>query len=165
MATRNTSPAPEADAPVEAPLDFSGGELGRMLAQARRTQRWFISNPSEDTPVPEDAFVQRGYPVDIAGLVVAIERVPTKFGAMPVYVLDVGKGPDFPLIRWGLTATLLRNAHERHDVRAGDTIAAHCPGKRQGKDQVYEDWTMLVAKGDGTVPAAGVGPSSDEAPF
>jgi hypothetical protein len=163
MATSKTNteaaPAPEPDS-----LSF-GGELGGMLAQARRPQRWFISNPSDDTQAPEGAYVHRGYPVEIAGTVVAIERAATKFGPMPVYVLDVGKGADFPLIRFGLTATLLRNAHERHNVQAGDVIAAYCAGKRQGRDQEYEDWSMIVQKGDGTVPVAGVGASADEAPF
>jgi hypothetical protein len=151
-----------------------GGELGGMLAQARRPQRWFISNPSGDeSQVPEGAYVQRGYPVEIAGTVVAVERAATKFGPMPVYVLDVGKGADFPLIRFGLTSMLLRNAHERHSVQAGDVIAAYCSGLRQsrtvnaetGEVQQYEDWSMIVQKGDGTVPVAGVGASADEAPF
>jgi hypothetical protein len=169
MATRNPKPEPEKGGGTDTPtedIDLSfGGDLGAMLAQARRPQRWYITNPTDDTPVPEGAIIHRGYPVEIAGTVVAIEKVATKFGPMPVYVLDVGRGPSFPLIRFGLTATLLRNAHDRHNVQAGDTIAAYCPGKRQGKDQVYEDWSMLVQKGDGTIPVAGVGASADEEPF
>jgi hypothetical protein len=165
MAPRNTRPADTGpdqitDVQPELPgLGTFGGELGAMLAQARRPQRWFISNPTDDSVVPEGAYVAHGYPVEIAGTVVAIEKAATKFGPMPVYVLDVGKGPDFPLIRFGLTATLLRNAHERHNVAPGDVVAASCPGKRQGKDQEYEDWAMIVQKGDGTVPTAGVGAS------
>lgn len=150
-----------------------GGDLGKLLTQVQRPQRWFISNPGEDTPIPEGAYVTRGYPVNIAGLVVAIDRVPSKFGIMPVYVLDVGRGPDFPLVRWGLTSTTLRSAHQRYAVAVGDTIAATCPGTRTGKGinpdtgepLVYEDWRLMVQKGDGTVPAAGVGPSGDEEPF
>jgi len=170
MATRQTTPEPEAEAPVPAPngdasLGDFGGDLGKLLQQAQRPQRWFISNPSEDTNVPEGAFIQRGYPINIAGQVVAIERVPSQHGPMPVYILDIGRGADFPLVRFGLTATLLRNAHERHQVQVGDTIAATCPGKRQGKEQEYEDWTMLVQKGDGTIPAAGIGPSGDDESF
>jgi hypothetical protein len=164
MAPRNTPPAEPEDGTDaiegEAPLTF-GGNLGAMLRQVARPQRWFISNPGPDTPVPEGAYVHRGYPVDIAGTVVAIEKVATKFGPMPVYVLDVGQGPDFPLIRFGLTATTLRSSHERQGVQPSDTIAAHCSGMRQGKDQTYEDWSMLVQKGDGTIPAA----SSAEEPF
>jgi hypothetical protein len=173
MAPRNPTP-PEANSPEPEPeaLTF-GGDLGSMLTQARRAQRWFISNPGEDTPVPEGAYVHRGYPVEIAGTVVAVEKVATKFGPMPVYVLDVGRGPDFPLIRFGLTALLLRNTHAQHNVSVGDVIAAHCPGLREGKGVnletgerlQYEDWAMLVQKGDGTVPTAGVGASATEEPF
>jgi hypothetical protein len=182
MATRNTRPAdttepdpgPEvADRPEPEALPEFGGDLGKLLTQAQRTQRWFISNPGEDTPIPEGAYVSRGYPVNIAGLVVAIERVPSRFGPMPVYVLDVGRGPDFPLIRWGLTSETLRSAHQRQHVTVGDTIAATCPGLRDsrkvdpdtGRPYQYEDWRLLVQRGDGTVPAAGVGPSGDEEPF
>jgi len=171
MAPRNTTSAEETEAP-EAPLDF-GGDLGKLLAQAQRPQRWFISNPGLDTPVPEGAYIQRGYPIDIAGQVVAIEQVSSKNGPMPVYVLDVGRGAEFPLIRWGLTSMLLRNAHQRHRVQPGDTVAGHCPGLRKSKNIdpetgqpfEYEDWSVMVQKGDGTVPAAGIGPSGDEEPF
>lgn len=176
MAPRSTPSTTElGDQPepeYEAPLEF-GGDLGKLLTQAQRPQRWFIANPGPDTPIPEGSYVHRGYPINVAGLVVSIETVGTKNGPMPVYLLDVGRGPDFPLIRWGLTSMLLRNAHRRHRVASGDTVAASCPGLRKSKNinpetgqpYEYEDWSMMVQKGDGTVPAAGVGPSGDEEPF
>ena len=160
MATRNTPPPTDPTPPAEdgqIELDF-GGELDRMLTQAARPTRWFVANPKEETSIPEGAIVQRGYPVRMAGLVTAVELVESKYGTLPVYVLDVGKGPDFPLIRFGLTATVLRSAHERLGVQVGDTIAAVCPGLRQGRDQEYEDWNMVVTKGR---PAG----SDPEAPF
>lgn len=163
----DTGPDQITDADSEYPaLPSFGGDAAKLLTQVQRPQRWLITNPGEDTPIPEGAYVQRGYPVDIAGLVVAIERVPSRFGAMPVYVLDIGRGPDFPLVRWGLTSTTLRSAHQRYQVEVGDTIAAHCPGLRTGKGinpdtgepLQYEDWRLLVQKGDGTVPGAGEEP-------
>jgi hypothetical protein len=150
-----------------------GGDLGKLLTQAHRPQRWFISNPGPDATIPEGAYIKRGYPVDMAGLIVAIERIPTRNGTMPVYVLDVGRGAEFPLVRFGLTSTTLRSAHARYEVKVGDTVAMTCPGLRTGKGVneetgellQYEDWRMLVQHGDGTIPAAGVGPSGDEEPY
>lgn len=140
-----------------------GGELGGMLKTVRRHQRWVIFNPKDDTRIPPDSIVHHGYPCEIAGTVVTIEEIPTKFGPMPVYVLDVGKGPDFPLIRWGLTALVLQNLHDRHDVRPGDTIAAVCHGMREGHEQTYEDWAMIVKSSDGNVSAPSL--AADEEPF
>lgn len=151
MATaRDTKPE---DAGRTSPLTF-GADLGDMLTQARRPQRWFIANPGTDTPIPDDAFIARGYPVEIAGTVVAVDSAATRHGRMPVWVLDVGQGEDFPLVRVGLTANLLRNAHEQHGVQEGDKVAAVCRGTRQSRDTnpetgepfVYEDWTVVVRK-------------------
>jgi hypothetical protein len=159
----DTAPTTNGTEPEET-LSFKG-DLGALLGQARRPQRWLILNPTADTPVPEGAIIQRGWPQEVAGTVVAIEKMGTRFGPMPVYVLDVGRGAQFPLIRFALTSTLLRNAHDRHGVKPGDAWAAYCPGMRQGKDQEYEDWSVVVQKGNGTVPVPGVGASGDEEPF
>jgi len=173
--TRQNAPAEAEANGASEQLSFEGGELAAMLGQAKRPRRWLILNPTEEREgkLPADAIVQRGYPQQIAGTVVGIDKISSRNGVMPVWVLDIGQGSTAPLIMFGLTAQLLRDAQRDHRIAPGDVVAAVCTGKvaskntdpETGERLQYEDWRVVVRKGDGTVPAPGVGASADSEPF
>jgi hypothetical protein len=148
MATKTTEPEPEGRPAIPA----LGDEFKGLLDDVARDVIVYVPEQVGDT---------------IAGLVVATEGITTEFGPRPATILDVNPAdPSLPLVRFVWIDTVLQTAFERHTLRRGDQVAVRLT-KRSGQTGVgdYNDWRVVVVKGDPSAPPAPPAPAPSEQPF